>query len=263
MLVGAEAAQRESGLPVSLMQTIQALVVVFVVAGDALSARLRAAAWRDRRRGGTWPRGGMSGVIGLLAQSDVVTLAFWSASSLPGVRLAVSVGTAAIGEMINERAGVLNLGLEGVMLLGGFAGFAASFESGSPWVGLVCGAGRRRGRRRRLRRASSCYLRVDQVVAGLGLTLFGIAFTAFLNRELYGGGIEPAPDAAARPTSRSPCSPTSRSSARRCSPRTSSSTSPSASWSRCRRRAAAQLLADRRSTPPVRRPTPPTPPATP
>lgn len=47
MLVGAEAAQRESGLPVSLMQTIQALVVVFVVAGDALSTRLRS------RRGAT------------------------------------------------------------------------------------------------------------------------------------------------------------------------------------------------------------------
>ena len=41
MLVGAEAAQRESGLPVSLMDTIQALVVVFVVAGDAVAARLR------------------------------------------------------------------------------------------------------------------------------------------------------------------------------------------------------------------------------
>ena len=42
MLVGAEAAQRDSGLPVSSMQTIQALVVVFVVGGDALAARLRA-----------------------------------------------------------------------------------------------------------------------------------------------------------------------------------------------------------------------------
>jgi general nucleoside transport system permease protein len=41
MLVGAEAAQRETGLPVSLVETIQALVVVFVVAGDALAARLR------------------------------------------------------------------------------------------------------------------------------------------------------------------------------------------------------------------------------
>ena len=107
-----------------------------------------------------------------------------------GVRLAVSVGTAAIGEMINERAGVLNLGLEGVMLLGGFAGFAASFESGSPWVGLLSGlaagavVGAAFG-------GLVVVLRVDQVVAGLGLTLFGIAFTAFLNREIYGGGSSP------------------------------------------------------------------------
>ena len=129
-------------------------------------------------------------MIGLLAQSDVVTVAFWSAVLASGVRLAVSVGTAAIGEMINERAGVLNLGLEGVMLLGGFAGFAASFESGSPWLGLVCGllAGAVVGAGFA---ALVVYLRVDQVVAGLGLTLFGIAFTAFLNRELYGGGSSP------------------------------------------------------------------------
>ena len=129
-------------------------------------------------------------MTGLLAQSDVVTLAFWSAVLASGVRLAVSVGTAAIGEMINERAGVLNLGLEGVMLLGGFAGFAASFESGSPWLGLLCGlvAGAVVGA---AFAGLVVYLRVDQVVAGLGLTLFGIAFTAFLNRELYGGGSSP------------------------------------------------------------------------
>jgi general nucleoside transport system permease protein len=129
-------------------------------------------------------------VISLVAQSDFVTLAFWSAVLAAGVRLAVSVGTAAIGEMINERAGVLNLGLEGVMLLGGFAAFAASFESGSPWVGLAGGlaAGAIIGA---AFAALVVLLRVDQVVAGLGLTLFGIAFTAFLNRELYGGGSSP------------------------------------------------------------------------
>ena len=47
-------------------------------------------------------------VIAVLAQSDLVTLTFWSAVLAAGVRLAVSVGTAAIGEMINERAGVLS-----------------------------------------------------------------------------------------------------------------------------------------------------------
>ncbi len=129
-------------------------------------------------------------MIGILAQTDFVSLAFWSAVLASGVRLAVSVGTAAIGEMINERAGVLNLGLEGVMLLGGFAGFAASFESGSPWLGLAGGlaAGALVGA---AFAALVVMLRVDQVVAGLGLTLFGIAFTAFLNREIYGGGSSP------------------------------------------------------------------------
>jgi general nucleoside transport system permease protein len=126
----------------------------------------------------------------ILAQSDFLTLTFWSAVLAAGVRLAMSVGTAAIGEMVNERAGVLNLGLEGVMLLGGFAGFAASLESSSPWVGLASGlaAGAVVGA---AFAALVVLLRVDQVVAGLGLTLFGIAFTAFLNRELYGGGSSP------------------------------------------------------------------------
>ena len=176
------------------------------------------------------------------------------------MRLAVSVGTAAIGEMINERAGVLNLGLEGVMLLGGFAGFAASFESGSPWVGLISAlaAGAVVGA---AFAALVVLLRVDQVVAGLGLTLFGIAFTAFLNRELYGGGSSPPrtprPDRRRDPGAR----PTSRSSARRCSPRTSSSTSPSALVVAVASCCGAATGASS-STPPARRPRPPTPPGT-
>ena len=70
MLVGAEAAQRDSGLPVSLMQTIQALVVVFVVAGDALAARLRSR--QEHPQGSTAVRG--DDMIGVLAQTDFVTL---------------------------------------------------------------------------------------------------------------------------------------------------------------------------------------------
>jgi len=128
--------------------------------------------------------------VPVLAQSDIVTLTFWTAVLASGMRLAVSTGVAAIGEMITERSGVLNLGLEGVMLAGGFAGFAASFESGSPWVGLLAGllAGAFVGAGFAL---LVVYLRVDQVVAGLGLTLFAIAFTSFLNREIYGGGTSP------------------------------------------------------------------------
>lgn len=126
----------------------------------------------------------------MLAQTEIITLAFWTAVLASGVRLSISVGTAAIGEMITERAGVLNLGLEGTMIIGAFAAFAASFESGSVWVGLVGGAV-----------AGGIVgigfsvlvvlLRVDQVVAGLSVTLFGVAITSFLNTEIYGGSPTP------------------------------------------------------------------------
>ena len=120
-----------------------------------------------------------------LAQTELVTVAFWAAVLASGVRLSISVGTAAIGEMITERAGVLNLGLEGTMIIGAFAAFATAFEANSVWLGLAAGAG-----------AGAVVglmfgilvvlLRVDQVVAGLSVTLFGISFTSFLNTEIYG-----------------------------------------------------------------------------
>ncbi|MDG2113397.1 MAG: ABC transporter permease, partial [Actinomycetota bacterium] len=122
----------------------------------------------------------------MLAQSEMVTVAFWTAVLASGVRLSISVGTAAIGEMITERAGVLNLGLEGTMIIGAFAGFATAFETGSVWIGLVGGAvagglvGLMFG-------WLVVILRIDQVVAGLSVTLFGVAFTSFLNTEIYGG----------------------------------------------------------------------------
>jgi len=121
----------------------------------------------------------------ILAQTEITTLVFWTAVLASGVRLSVSVGTAAIGEMITERAGVLNLGLEGTMIIGAFAGFAAAFESGSVWVGLAGGA-LAGGAVGLLFGLLVVMIRVDQVVAGLSITLFGLAITAFLNTEIYG-----------------------------------------------------------------------------
>ncbi len=126
----------------------------------------------------------------MLAQTEIVTLAFWTAVLASGVRLSISVGTAAIGEMITERSGVLNLGLEGTMIIGAFAAFAASYESGSVWVGLVGGvvAGGVVGIGFSV---LVVVLRVDQVVAGLSVTLFGVAITSFLNTEIYGSSTTP------------------------------------------------------------------------
>ena len=122
----------------------------------------------------------------ILAQAELVTVVFWTAVLASGVRLSISVGTAAIGEMITERSGVLNLGLEGTMIIGAFAAFTAAFESGSVWVGLAAGA-LAGGAVGLLFAVMVVIIRVDQVVAGLSVTLFGLAITSFLNTEIYGG----------------------------------------------------------------------------
>jgi len=57
-----------------------------------------------------------------------------------GIRLAVPLLLAALGETLAEKAGVINVGMEGMMLAGALAGFAAAFSSHSPWVGAGAAA---------------------------------------------------------------------------------------------------------------------------
>jgi simple sugar transport system permease protein len=56
------------------------------------------------------------------------------------VRGGTSVMYAGLGETVSERAGVINLGTEGCMLVGALGGFAAAYRSGNPWVGVLVGA---------------------------------------------------------------------------------------------------------------------------
>ena len=56
-----------------------------------------------------------------------------------GIRLAVPVALAALGSVVSERSGVLNLGLEGMMLSGALSAYLVTLHSGSPWVGLLGG----------------------------------------------------------------------------------------------------------------------------
>jgi general nucleoside transport system permease protein len=57
-----------------------------------------------------------------------------------GLRLAVPTALAALGESISQRAGIFNLGLEGMMMVGAFAGFAATSATGSASLGIGCAA---------------------------------------------------------------------------------------------------------------------------
>jgi simple sugar transport system permease protein len=101
-----------------------------------------------------------------------------------------------VGETYTERAGILNLGIEGTMYAGAFFGFAVAFYSGDAWiglggaivVGLIAGA---------IMALLTVTLGANQHVSGLGLTIVLIGVSEFANRLLFTGStlarIEPMP----------------------------------------------------------------------
>lgn len=102
---------------------------------------------------------------------------------------AIAAGTAilyaCLGEVLCERAGVLNLGVEGMMLMGALSGFAVTLWTGSPFIGALAAmlAG---GLMSLIHALLSVTLRANQVVSGLALTLFGGGLSAFLGQPLVG-----------------------------------------------------------------------------
>lgn len=92
---------------------------------------------------------------------------------------------AGLGELVVEKAGVLNLGVEGMMILGAICGFAVAVTTGSPALGFVGGA---------LGGAAislifgvlTQYLLANQVATGLALTLFGLGFSALIGQGYVG-----------------------------------------------------------------------------
>jgi general nucleoside transport system permease protein len=92
---------------------------------------------------------------------------------------------AALGELVVERSGVLNLGIEGIMLLGALAAVAATLGSGSVLVGIACAiaAGMLLGL---LFAFLTVTIRADHVVAGLAMVLLGDGLSSFAGHGLVG-----------------------------------------------------------------------------
>jgi general nucleoside transport system permease protein len=107
----------------------------------------------------------------------------WLAAS---VRLATPLMFAATGELIAERTGVLNIGLEGMILMGAFFGYLVTYLTGSVVVGLVAGiaAGAALAV---LMAVLSINARADQIVIGVGLNLLALGVTTFVFREVFAG----------------------------------------------------------------------------
>lgn len=102
-----------------------------------------------------------------------------------GVRATTPLLLAGTGEMYAERAGILNLGIEGMMAMGAFIGFYVALNAENAWWGLAAGV------------ATGVLLglvtgllaityRANQIVLGLGITVSGLGLSAFLHRHFYG-----------------------------------------------------------------------------
>ena len=92
---------------------------------------------------------------------------------------------ATVGEIYAERSGILNLGVEGMMLMGALTAFATVHSLHSLWIGTLA-AMLIGGAFATIHGFFSITLRVNQVVSGLALTLFGIGLSNFLGRPLIG-----------------------------------------------------------------------------
>jgi general nucleoside transport system permease protein len=115
--------------------------------------------------------------------SALATAGFWESVFGTGVRVALPLGLAAMGELIGERAGVLNLCVEGTMAVGALAGVAAA-AAGGPTLGI--GAGLLAGAVAGLVFALLVvHWRINEIVVGFAYALGGLALATFLYRGIY------------------------------------------------------------------------------
>jgi simple sugar transport system permease protein len=92
---------------------------------------------------------------------------------------------AGIGEIFAERSGVLNLGVEGMMLIGAMTGFSVSLATGNPWLGLAM-AMLVAGLLALLHGVVTIHFQADQVVSGLTLTFLGTGLALVFGEGLTG-----------------------------------------------------------------------------
>lgn len=108
---------------------------------------------------------------------------------IPVLAAAVQCGTpilyATLGEVITERAGILNLGVEGMMIVGAFVAFLVTYWTGNPWLAALAG-GCAAGMLGLLHGLVCIVFQGNQVVSGLALTIFGVGLADYLGTPFLG-----------------------------------------------------------------------------
>jgi simple sugar transport system permease protein len=123
-----------------------------------------------------------------------------TASLVPGILISailsgVSLAYAALGELVSERAGVVNLGVEGLMLMGAASGFAVTWETGNPYLGVLA-AGIAALLTGSIFAVAVIERQANQLAAGLTLMFFGAGLSALAGKPFVGEiirGLPPLP----------------------------------------------------------------------
>ncbi|MCC6338692.1 MAG: ABC transporter permease [Acidimicrobiia bacterium] len=110
---------------------------------------------------------------------------FDQATFSAAVLLTTPLLLAAIGELFSERAGVLNVGLEGMILMGAFGAYWGQWWTGNLWLGMVAGAAAGVALAA-VMALLSITAQADQIVVGVGLNLLALGLTTFSFREVFG-----------------------------------------------------------------------------
>jgi len=106
-----------------------------------------------------------------------------------GVRGGTSIMYAALGETVSERAGVINLGTEGSMLVGALSAYAIGVESGSPWLGALAGAAAG-GLLAGLHAYLVVFRGASQFASGLSLLFLALGLTSLFGASYVGSGLK-------------------------------------------------------------------------
>jgi general nucleoside transport system permease protein len=161
-------------------------------------------AWRGRRRLGIVAMAlalafGALGVAATVSSTaNLESVFIWSALVASMLRYATPLIFAAVGGMFSERSGVVNIGLEGMLLMGAFFGVLGADKLGS-WVWGVVAAAIAGGLLALVHAVVSIHLRADQILSGTAVWFLAVGLTGYMFVDIYGpegtpGDIPSIPD---------------------------------------------------------------------